>query len=279
LLTIAGMGRERFKRLLEVEDVELPLARAALLVAAEEYPVLDTRDYERRLDLMARAIRSECPTTDVGPKCLAAINDRMFAVEGFRGNSEDYYDPRNSFLNEVLDRKLGIPITLSIIYLELCWRTGVSAVGVGLPGHFIVLVDIGQLRYVDPFDRGAELDLPGCIAKFRQVHGASARFHPSMLAPVGRRQILYRVLANLKKIYLERKDYCRELAAIDRMLLLNPRGAVEYRDRAAVCQKIGFFGQACSDFRAYLDLAPDAADADDVRAALAAALGRRTWSS
>ena len=273
------MGRERLKQVLQVDPLELPLARAALLIAAEEYPDLDPRMYERRLGAMARAARAGCHPSDVGPDCLAAINDQMFSVEGFRGNAAEYYDPRNSFLNDVFDRRLGIPITLSIIYLELCWRTGVSAVGVGLPGHFIVMVDVGDIRYVDPFDRGAELDLPACVEKFRQLHGDGTPFHPSMLAPVTRPQILFRDLANLKNIYLRRQEFGRALAAIDRMLLLEPHSVGDYRDRGVICQKIGYFGQACSDFRSYIDLAPNAADANDVREVLDGALSRRAWTS
>jgi regulator of sirC expression with transglutaminase-like and TPR domain len=170
-------------------------------------------------------------------------------------------------------------ITLSIVYLELCWRTGVSAVGVGLPGHFLVLVDVGEPVYVDPFDRGARLDLAGCIERFHRVHGQLATFHPSMLAPVTRRQILFRVLANLKNIYLKQLDYGRALAAIDRMLLLDPNAIGEYRDRAGICQEIGFFGQTCADYEKYLRAAPRAPDRRLVEQGLATAVSNRAWSN
>ena len=271
--------RQRLKRLVQADDDGLPLARTSLLIAQEEYLDLDRCAYKRKLASMARAVRSRCDRSDIGPKCLAAIGEQMFQIERFRGNAEGYYDPRNSFLSDVLDRKLGIPITLSISYLELCWRTGVSAVGVGLPGHFIVRVDVGELIYVDPFDSGAKSDLTACAEKFRQVHSQSTTFHPSMLAPVGRRQILFRVLANLKSIYLKCADYGRALAAIDRMLLLRPDSASEYRDRAVVCQEIGFISQACADFQTYLQAAPGAPDAKDIHQALATAIARRGWSN
>jgi regulator of sirC expression with transglutaminase-like and TPR domain len=253
------------------------LARAALLIAREEYPGLDPATYERQLDDMSRSISKLVGPGSYADERLSAIDHELFVNRGFHGNDEDYYDPRNSFLNEVLDRKTGIPITISIIYLELCWRHGLAAVGVGLPGHFVVGVEVeGREKIlIDPFERGERLDQEACVARVRRVYGNRATFHFSMLSPVSRRQTLFRVLNNLKNVYLRSGDYGRTYAAIDRMILLNPRAATEIRDRAAVAHQLGLYGQACSDYHLYLELVPQASDADDVRKALASVVARR----
>jgi regulator of sirC expression with transglutaminase-like and TPR domain len=206
-----------------------------------------------------------------------AVNEVLFLEEGLAGNQRDYYDPRNSFLNEVLDRKRGIPITLSIVYLEVARRLGLNVEGIGLPGHFIVGVltssasEAGETPLlVDPFFGGKFLTPADCAARVQQLYGDRVQFSRSMLAPSSRRHILIRLLTNLKVIYANRSDHGRALAAIDRLMILNPGSAQELRDRGAICQQMKFHGQALADLTRYLELAPHAADADSVREAVRA---------
>jgi regulator of sirC expression with transglutaminase-like and TPR domain len=287
MATHVAVIRRRFADLVQRPDAEIPLAQAALLLAQEEYPSMDPDDYLRRLDEFALAAsRSLLPGRTLD-ETVSAINAVLFEIGGLRGNAREYYDPRNSFLNEVLDRKLGIPISLSVIYLEVATRLGLRAHGIGLPGHFIVQVAAGpagrdatgspssagdtdpaESWLIDPFDKGRRLTEADCARRVRGLYGDRLAFHPSMLAPLRRRQILTRMLNNLKAIYVQRDDYGRALAAVDRLLLLEPDAVGELRDRGAICQQIRFVGQAVADYVRYLERAPHAADADVVRHAL-----------
>lgn len=262
LLTIV---RRRLASLLEREDHRIDLVHAALLIAQEEYPDLRPARYLRRLDVLALRIRRHAIAAGSVLEIVEAVNHVLFVEEAFRGNTENYYDPRNSFLNEVLDRKLGIPISLSIVYIAVGRRLGLPVVGLGLPGHFIVGIQADEQILIDPFNRGAILTMDDCAARVRTVYGDRLTFHPRMLAPVSTRQILIRVLNNLKAIYTQTQDPGRLLAAIDRLLLLSPGDVQELRDRGIVCQHLKFYGQALADLNSYLEAAPRAVDADKIR--------------
>ena len=186
----------RFIDLVRQPEDDIVLEEGALLVAAHAYPGLDVAEELAELDALAAGCAE--PTVD-------GWRHHVFVELGFAGNRSDYYDPRNSFLNEVIRRRLGIPITLAIVGIAIGRRVGLSLSGVSMPGHFLLSVDDQPGTFVDPFG-GDLLDAAGCEAMFRAVQGGRATWHPSHLRPVGARQILTRVLANLQAIYTSRGD-------------------------------------------------------------------------
>jgi len=262
-------ARERFAQLVTGPEEELDLAEAALLIAQEEQPGLDVAAYLRRLDGLAAAVRARLPESPAPVDVIQGLNAQLFREEGLAGNESEYYDPRNSFLNEVLDRKRGIPITLSVIYLEVGRRLGLSLVGVGFPGHFLVkYTGPGGDLVLDPFLGGATLTHEQLAQKLQTMYGDPNPFLaqiPELLAPTGKKEILVRMLRNLKGVYLQQNDFARALGAIDRILLVAPDLAVEVRDRGTVHQRLGHLQAAAQDFRRYLQLAPNAEDAGAVR--------------
>jgi regulator of sirC expression with transglutaminase-like and TPR domain len=261
----------RFAALCSAPNGQIPLAEAALALAADEYPGLDAAAYLRRLDELARLARARI-TADTGADGAAtALNTLLFLEQGFRGNREDYYDPRNSFLNDVLDRRLGIPITLSLVHIEVAARAGVTVHGIGLPGHFIVRLDRqGASRLLDPFDGGTPLGERDCHDLVRRVRGDDAPFDPAYLAPVTNGQLLARMLLNLKGIYTRLRDWPRVLRTVDRLLVLSPGALGELRDRGLVQARMGDRLRAIRDLERYLRDAPDAPDAAEVRGRLRA---------
>jgi regulator of sirC expression with transglutaminase-like and TPR domain len=271
-------ARARLALLAAGGEAELDLARAALYLAAEEYPALDADAYVARLDAMAREA-ADLPLETAPPLGrLLALNRYLFAEQGFTGNAYHYYDPRNSFLNEVLDRHTGIPITLSVVYLELGWRLELPLAGVGMPGHFVVGYYPGSApQYVDVFGQGRLLTREDCIARLQEQFGSGFVFRDEHLAPVTKRQILTRMLGNLKQIYMQRQDLDRALAAVERILLLNPDEPGEIRDRGLIHYRRGALREAHADLERYTHLAPDADDAETVRRQMA--LVWNLWAS
>ncbi|MGB8933432.1 MAG: transglutaminase-like domain-containing protein [Anaeromyxobacteraceae bacterium] len=260
-------ARARFQALLSTEDV--PLAEAALAVAAEEYPSLDTGKYLARLDEIAARVRTHAPAPVRAGTILMAVRNVLFEEERFRGNDEDYYDPRNSFLNEVLDRRLGIPITLSLLYMEVARRVGLRLQGVAFPGHFLLKYapQGGPEVFIDPYNGGEVLSSDECVARFKAAsHGRP--LDPRHLAGVGPKQILARLLHNLKRIYLERADDIRLWWVVDRLLQLDPDQPEELRDRGLISARLGAAAAASKDLTAYLDIASDSPDAAQVREVL-----------
>jgi regulator of sirC expression with transglutaminase-like and TPR domain len=259
---------ERWKEIVAGPEEEIDLAEAALLIAAHEYPGLDVFAYLRRLHELGTELKRRL-RRDISPAdAVTALNRYLFEELGFDGNTQDYYDPRNSFLNDVLDRRLGIPITLSIIYVEIGRRLGLALHGVSFPGHFLVKCAARDgVIILDPYERGASLSIEDLQQRLRVLRGGTA---PSpdvarhMLAAAGKKDMLARILRNLKSIYLERRDPARALAAADRIIALEPRAADEYRDRAALYLELECHRAALADFRNYLMLKPDAGDAASV---------------
>ncbi len=246
----------------------IPLAEAALAVAAEEYRGLDVNAYLGTIDrLGARVAARLLPPPRPVLHVLAALKAVLFEEERFRGNETDYYDPRNSFLNEVIDRKLGIPITLCVLFMEAASRAGLALQGVGFPGHFLVRCPAGEGMpedlFIDPFNGGDLLTGGECVARFRALlHGRE--FDPRFLEPVAPAQILSRMLHNLKKIYVEAGDDVRALWVIDRLILLSPGNLEERRDRGLVAARLGGTASAVKDLSDYLAASPQAADAEEV---------------
>lgn len=263
-------ARSRFAELVTGDDADFDLARAALLIAAEEYPQLVPEPYLRRLDLLAERVRDRLGDEVAPPLMLQEIGYVLFEEEGFRGNAEAYYDPRNSYLNDVLDRRVGIPITLSIVYLEVGWRLGLPLEGVNFPGHFLIrypgeavplLVDPFQLGEIRFEDQAQEL--------LDRVYGGSVQLRPDYLRAADRKDILFRLLSNLKGIHQNARDDARTLAAVERLLLIRPDAAEELRDRGMLLARAGRNDEAIADLERYLESAPRAPDAARVRMLLA----------
>ena len=225
--------RARFAAL--AAQPEPDLAEAALWLAAEEYPALDVAAYLARLDALAAEARPALAGAESCAGRVARLNRFLFVECGFRGNREDYYDPRNSYLNEVLERRTGIPISLSAVYLAVGTRVGLDVFGISFPGHFLVkcMCAEGEL-VIDPFERTL-LDPEACQRRLDAALPAHVPLRPELhLRAAGSREILLRMLANLKRIYAERRDLERTLACCDRILLLDPDAPGEQRERANV---------------------------------------------
>ncbi len=263
-------ARQAFAAAIDRSDEAIDLARAALYLAAEEYPALDVDAYVGRLDALAADV-AELPLETPAPLGrLLNLSAYLFAEQGFAGNARSYYDPRNSFLNEVLDRRTGIPITLCVVYLELGWRLGLPLAGVGMPGHFLVgYYPPYHVQYVDVFNQGRMLDRDDCVLMLRGMYGGGFVFQEEHLAPVDKRQILTRMLMNLKAIYSQRQDWDRALAVVERLLLLRPGHPLELRDRGLIQIRRGALRAAHADLERYLRLAPEADDRPAIRDQLA----------
>jgi len=268
----------RFARLAEAPESRLDLAEAALVIALEEYPGLDVARYLARIDEMARTVGERLePGTDP-VDVVRELNQYLFREQGFAGNSARYTDPRNSFLNEVLDRKLGIPISLSVLYIEIGRRLGLALEGVSFPGHFLVKLPYGEGEVVlDPFFGGLSLSEQDIEARLPAIFGEGAALLRSelsrLLAGVGKKAILARMLRNLKAIYIGAGEPAKALACVDRMLVLEPGDPAEVLDRAHLLRDLEWLQAAREAYLRYLELAPGAPDAARIRA-LAAELGR-----
>ncbi len=252
---------------LEVDRPEggIDLGRAALLLARVEYPDLDPVAHVARLDRMAAEAPAGCRDGD-GRARLAGLRRYLFEDLGFAGNREDYYDPRNSLLNDVLERRLGIPITLSLVLMEVGRRLALAVEGVGLPGHFVARVRLeGEDVLVDPFDGGAVLTGEACAALVERAVGQRVPLPEAAFAAVSKRQLLARMLANLKGIYWRRKDWTRAVGVGDRLLVLDPGASGERRDRGLAFANLGELHRSAADWDRYLAEQPEAKDAEQVR--------------
>lgn len=257
--------RKRFKELVLLDEEQINLAEAALLIAAEEYPRLDVALYLERIDKIGDIVRERAIQAHNSLDILSAINTTLFDDLGFRGNVENYYDPRNSFLNEVIDRRTGIPITLTILYMEVAKRVGLHVEGVGMPGHFIakLTTDSGEV-FIDAFNGGRSFGEAGCAGLLSEMSGGRLTLKPEHMAAVTKKAILARMLSNLMGIYAA-SDHRRALAAIERILLINPDSPPHIRDRGLLLATLGQATSAIAELERYLVLAPDAPDAGSIR--------------
>jgi regulator of sirC expression with transglutaminase-like and TPR domain len=247
--------RGSFADLAKLPSESIPLAEAALLIAAEEYPALDVGGYLTRISELADRARPILNHAEDIRAAGSSLTRFLYEEAGLRGNEGDYYDPRNSFLNDVLDRGLGIPITLSIVFLEVAHRLHLRAEGIGLPGHFLVqLTEAGT--YVDPFTGQADLREADCAGLIQAASSGRVEFERSMLATQSNRQILVRVLRNLTEIYRSKGDTGRELAALDRLVLLQPGAPGIRRQRARVLEELGLYQRALGDVEQVRRLQP-----------------------
>lgn len=254
---------------------DIDLALGALLIAATDDPRVDIEGCLSNLNRMAAAAGSRIPASATPLEQLNAVTDLLFGVIGFAGNQDDYYDPRNSYLNYVLERRLGIPITLSLLCIEVGRRAGVPVLGIGLPGHFIIRHRDESGFFVDAFNGGLLLNQEECGALMRQAAGDDVRLEGRHLEPVTPREILARILRNLKAIYWEREEFDRCITAIGGLMAVLPDRPEEQRDRGVVHLKAGNHQESAADFAAYIAAAPDAADVETVRNALSRLRGSR----
>jgi regulator of sirC expression with transglutaminase-like and TPR domain len=257
-------ARREFAALAAREPI--PLLRGALLIAKEEYPELDLETYLDRIAAMAREAEPIVHTGSDTVERIQLLSHYLFEQKGFEGNRGAFSDPRNSFLNEVIDRRLGIPITLSVVYLEVGRRLGLNLYGISFPTHFLVkAVDERGELVIDPFYGGAILSLEDIRARLAQIYGQPVEVHPVFLKPVGARATLARMLGNLKEIYLTSGDLNRALSCLDRILMLNPRALDELCERGALYEKLECFKPALEDYQSFLSIAPEHPKAEAAR--------------
>ena len=258
----------RFRDLIDRSDDEIDLAEGALLIAKGVNADLDVAHYLSRIDALAGELARRFTDSASQTDRILALNQFLFEEQGFAPSIENYYDPRNSFLNEVLERRVGIPISLSILYIEVGRRAGLPLRGVSFPGHFLVKCQVNDgMVVLDPYCRGVSLSLHDLQQRLRQVRGGevSRAIVAGMLVAANKKEILARMLRNLKAIYLEREDYNTALSAMEWIITLTPADALEVRDRGLLYAKLECARAALDDLQRYLELAPDAEDVPEVR--------------
>jgi len=265
---------DSFAQLLATEDVRIDLAHGCLMIAQDAYPGLNVERYLGDIERMAMRLRGRMPQTLAAEERVAALNEFLFEDLGYRGNTEEYYDPRNSYLNDVMDRKLGIPISLAVLYMAVGRRIGLPLEGVSFPGHFLVRLRLrAGMLVLDPFAAGAPQSEAELRARLQRVIPAGATDNlpvaelplDQFLEPATNRQILARVLRNLKAIYRETDKPERMLEVLNRMLLVAPESSAELRDRGIVYQRLECYRAALKDLSDYVAREPNAPDFDDVR--------------
>jgi|SRR5437762_5513897 len=256
--------RARFARLVARPEPEIDLALGALLIAEQGRGPIDEEAILAGLDAIAERVRIRLDTGDSTTTMIARLHDVLYRELGFRGpTAAEYGDPANSHLDEVIARRVGLPISLAIVEMEVAARLGLTLAGIGLPGHFIIGGPDGLL--IDPADGGRALTPDDCQALIRRAVGDGVLYHVGMLRPAGRREILARVLRNLKAARLARRDWPAAVDAIDLLLVLEPTDPEHGRDRGLLLGRMGRFAEAIAALREYLEERPDAHDVSDVR--------------
>jgi len=268
----------RLAELARLPDEELDPAATALLLCLAEYPRVSPADYLATIEHMAAQVRNRASTMASTRQAVGMLNDYLFGELGFAGDRAHYYDPANCYLNRVLDRRLGIPVTLSLVYVAVGRRAGLPLEGVNFPGHFLVRCAMGSgYVLVDPFARGAVVDGAELERRLRRLAGHDGLIvsdNRRLLAAAGNRQVLVRVLRNLKSIYMELPDLVRVQRVLDHILILDPDSLPELRERGRLYEVAGQHRAALADYRRFLELAPDSADATELREAVARLKGR-----
>lgn len=253
-----------FATLAALPDDRIDVLTGALLIAKDEFPSLDISHEKERIEAIAEPLGRLDDLEAADQAALLA--ERLFGDCGFRGNADDYYDPRNSYLNAVLDRRLGIPITLSLVYTEVARRAGVPASGVGFPGHFLVRIetDSGEPLMIDPFGNGRVVGR-GTLESLLERGPTTKRTSRALLAPAAPRTVLARMLGNLKGVYAARGELSRLLVVTSRLLELSPDSATDVRDRGLIAMRLGSPRVAEADLARYLTLEPEASDVAEIR--------------
>ena len=260
----AARFRDRFASAITRPEEDLDLGLTALLVAGEEYPGLDVEEHLGRLDGFANEVLRKRTSEMPAPELARLVSRFLFEEQGFEGNANDYYNPDNSFFNRVLDTHTGIPITLSLLYLEVARRVGLRCSGVGMPGHFLVGLEGGEV-YLDPFHGGAVMDADDCRRLAEGLFGPRIAWRDSYLEPCTKYEFLFRMLNNLKVVYEHSGEVEKGAGVTQRMLMVNPRATALYKDLAEKQYQLQQYRAALRSLEAYLKAAPEAPDASQVK--------------
>jgi regulator of sirC expression with transglutaminase-like and TPR domain len=267
-------NRARFARLVARPDVEIDLAKAALCIAADGRPDVDPTPSLERLDRLAGLVRLRVDAGDPDGVVLDRLHDVLYREAGFRPPaSTHWHEAANSQLDQVLARRVGLPISLAVVELEVAWRIGLGLHGIGLPGHFILGGPDGAL--IDPAGAGRRLTPDECQALLRRSLGEGVLFHAGMLRPVSRRQILARVLRNLRTVHLAARDWPAALGIVELLAVVEPTDPDHGRDRGLLLGRMGRFSEAIANLGRYLEERPDGHDAADVQQVIGIFAGRR----
>jgi regulator of sirC expression with transglutaminase-like and TPR domain len=265
------LNERTFAAEINADPIDIP--RAALHFArAIAYPKLDIDDVLTRIDALAEAGQAFISFQQSPIEQAEALVDFLFIQERFRGNTRTYTDPRNSYLNEVLERRVGIPISLSVLYIDIARRLSIPAQGIGLPGHFIVSIPTQrEIYYLDPFHGGSRLAEEDCTSLVRLTTGYDGQLQPEWLEPVSPRAILTRMLNNLRGVYMQQEDWGLALAVVEHLRILQPELPDLLRDSGLIYHRQGSLRLAVHHYEQYLSAAPNAPDAGAVRSHLEAA--------
>ncbi|MEL6604266.1 MAG: tetratricopeptide repeat protein [Cyanobacteria bacterium J06614_10] len=259
---------QRFYQEVQKSDGRISIATAALYIAQEEYWDMDPTVYLERLDEMAAKVRSRLPAGRYPLKVIQVINDYLFGELNFSGNQQNYYDPDNSLLNCVLDRRLGIPISLSLVYLEIAHRLRFPMVGVGMPGHFLIRPVVEDMEvFVDPFHQGEVMFLADCQKRFYQLF-PNGEWRMEFLSGVMPKPFLARMLMNLKAVYVQLEAYEQAISVLDKLLLLMPSEHYQVRDRGLLHYQLQNHALAKQDLENYLRSHPRAPDSQRIQTIL-----------
>jgi regulator of sirC expression with transglutaminase-like and TPR domain len=260
---------ERFMKIVSGPDESINLAEAALVIASEEYVDLDIAAYLARIADMATALKRRLRPDISAADTIIALNRYLYEEQGYAGNTESFYDPRNSFLNDVLDRRRGIPITLALVYIEVGRRIGLPLFGISFPAHFLVKCVLREGTVVlDPYARGVSLGFDDLMQRLKGLQPGtepSKSALAAMLVAASNKEILVRMLRNLKAIYMHRRQWQKALTATDRIIDVAPDAADDYRDRGMLYLNLECFRAALFDLQSYLKMMPDGRDAESVR--------------
>lgn len=252
--------RTLFSQIIEKPEEDFELDRAALYLAGEEYPEIDVAAHLAELDAFAAQISLRVSYETAPAELAQAIAGYLFEEIGFQGNSGEYYNPDNSFLNRVLETRAGIPITLSLVFLEVGRRLGLKCSGVGMPGHFLVGLDDSE-EFLDPFNAGVALSIADCHSLVQRISAGQLEWTDHFLAPCSKREIIFRILNNLKAVYMQDKQYAKAVGVIQRMAIIRPAMASLYQEQAWCHAQLQEYRLGIEALETYLQLAdsPEAA--------------------
>lgn len=271
---LRAANRGRFARIVARPDPEIDLAGGALCIAADARPDLDPAPTLAALDDLAGRVRLRVDRGDDDETAIARLHDVLYREVGFRApTAAEFHDPLNSDLDRVVARRIGLPISLAVVELEVAWRIGLALHGIGLPGHFILGGPNGSL--IDPAGGGRALTPDDCQALIRRSLGESVLFHVGLLRRAGRREILARVLRNLRSVHLTRRDWPAALGVVDLLLVVEPTDPDHGRDRGLLLGRMGRFSEAIACLARYIEERPDGHDVQDVQQVVAIFAGRR----
>ena len=264
-------ARAEFERMVKRPEPLLDLAHAALLIAAESDPQVDVHAELQRIDAWAAELRSRLDPSFNNLQKLARLRRFLFEELGFAGDGKDYFSPSNSLLHEVIQRRRGIPLTLGIIMMELGWRIGMPFEGVGFPGHFLVRLtgEPGDLL-LDPFDHGTSVHEDDCRRMLNEITKGAVEFSPELIESIDKRQMIVRLLHNLKAAYVKRGQDADALSAVERLLILEPDDLTQVRDRGLLMFRLQRYAPAMESLRRYLAQAGDPPDREAIEQTVAA---------